>query len=266
MKIIVVGKKSLIYGIAVTVLALALIITMANVIPSAVSAAAAKKQLPVYSVDRPDKAVSLSFDAAWGNEDTQKLIDILNKYHVKATFFLVGQWVDKYPDSVKALANNGEDIMNHSDTHPHMTKLSREDMLKQINACDEKIEKITGKKPTLFRPPYGDYNNAVIETINASNHIGIQWDVDSLDWKGIAAPEIQKRVLTKVKPGSIVLFHNAALHTPEALPGIIESLQKQGYKIIPISQLVYTENYNIDHEGKQHSEDAVSSSSSVPAA
>lgn len=117
---------------------------------------------------------------AWGNEDTQTLIDILNKYHVHATFFVVGAWVDKYPESVKALAASGNEVMNHSDSHPHMTTLSRQAMLDQINACDDKIEKITGKRPILFRPPYGDYNNALIEALTSVNHYAIQWDVDGM--------------------------------------------------------------------------------------
>lgn len=250
------------YGVAVCVLAIALIVTMANLIPHVVAAVAGKRELPIYSVDRTDKVVSVSFDAAWGNEDTQQLIDILSQHHVHATFFVVGQWVDKYPESVKALSDAGNEVMNHSDTHPHMPTLSREKMLAQITACDEKIEKITGKKPILFRPPYGDYNNALIETLQSSGHYAIQWDVDSLDWKGISAAEIQQRVLSKVRNGSIILFHNAAEHTPEALPGILDSLQKQGYQIVPISQLIYRENYTIDNTGRQISQSAGSSVSS----
>jgi polysaccharide deacetylase family sporulation protein PdaB len=262
MKIVVLNKKSLAFAATVAVLIIAIIVAVANFIPNAVSAASIKKQIPIYSVNRTDKEISLSFDAAWGNEDTQNLIDILNKYKVKATFFLVGAWVDKYPESVKALSDNGEDVMNHSNTHPHMTQLSRDNMIKEIEACDTKIQKITGKKPILFRAPYGDYNNALMDAITATGHFGIQWDVDSLDWKGISASQITQRVLTKVKPGSIVLFHNAALHTPEALPGIIESLQKQGYKIVPISQLIYRDNYSIDHEGRQQQNQAPASQAS----
>lgn len=252
MKVFVLNKRTLAYIAAVTVLSLALLISLANLIPNAVAAANYQKKIPIYRVDRQDKMVSLTFDAAWGNEDTQQLIDILNKYKVKATFFLVGQWVDKYPESVKALADNGEEVMNHSNTHPDMTKLSADEMLKQINACDDKIEKITGKRPILFRAPYGAYNNTLLQTLEGINHYDIQWDVDSLDWKDISASQIKERVLSKVKSGSIILFHNAALHTPEALPSIIDSLQSQGYKIVPVSQLIYTQNYTIDHAGEQH--------------
>ena len=217
----------------------------------AVVTAALRRQLPIYCVQKNDNVVSLSFDAAWGNEDTDELIGILGKYNVKATFFVVGEWVDKYPESVKALAEAGHEIMNHSDNHAHYTKLTAEKIVEDINKCNDKIEGITGKRPILFRPPYGDYNDNVISTVNGMGMYPIQWDVDSLDWKDISAKEIRKRVTERVKPGSIVLFHNAAKHTPEALPEIIEDLIQKGYTFLPVSQLIYTTNYSIDHTGKQ---------------
>lgn len=219
--------------------------------PLFVGANATKRQLPIYSVQRDNKVVSLSFDAAWGNEDTQKLIDILQRYGVKVTFFLVGNWVDKYPESVKALSDAGHEVMNHSNTHAHFNRLGSNDIIKDISACNDKIEAITGVRPTLFRPPYGEYDDNVIRTINSMGMLPIQWDVDSLDWKDLSASEITKRVLSRVRPGSIVLFHNAAKHTPEALPGIIESLLKDGYTIVPISEILLKDDYTIDHTGKQ---------------
>ena len=229
----------------------------------AVSASASKRLLPIYCTEQPDKIVSISFDAAWGAEDTQMLIDIMAEYNVKATFFVVGEWVDKYPDSVKALHDAGHEIMNHSDTHPHMSNLSREAMMKEINGCNDKIEAITGVRPILLRPPYGDYNNALIEVLGEMGMYGIQWDVDSLDWKGLTAPEITKRVTGKVGNGSIVLFHNAAEHTPAALPDIIKTLQNDGYRFVKISEQIYRDNYTIDHEGRQHP-NAPAASSSLP--
>ncbi len=209
------------------------------------------RDLPIYCVERDYNVVSLTFDAAWGNEDTQTLIDILGKYKVRATFFVVGQWVDKYPESVKALADAGHEIMNHSNTHPHMTKLSVEQMAQEINACDDKIEAVTGVRPFLFRVPYGDYNNTVVSALRELGHFTIQWDVDSLDWKNPGADAIASRVLQNVKPGSIVLFHNAAVDTPAALPRVIEGLIAKGYSFAPVSELIYRENFSIDHAGKQ---------------
>lgn len=207
--------------------------------------------LPIYSVERDNKTVALSFDAAWGNEDTQQLIDILNDHGVKATFFLVGQWVDRYPESVKALADAGMDVMNHSDDHAHFSQLSEQDIIFNVNACNDKIEAITGTRPTLFRCPYGEYDNHVVSAVNSMGMHVIQWNVDSLDWKELSAQEITARVTKQVVPGSIILFHNAALHTPEALPGIIEYLQQEGYEILPVSQLILSGDTVIDHTGRQ---------------
>lgn len=211
----------------------------------------ASRKLPIYNVEREDKVCAISFDAAWGNEDTHDLIEILKNYDVKATFFVVGDWVDRFPESVKELHEAGHDIMNHSNTHPHMTQISKEKMLEEINECDKKIEKITGIKPNLFRPPYGDYNDSVVTTMKEAGHYTIQWDVDSLDWKDLSADEIYSRVTGRVKNGSIVLFHNAAKHTPEALPKILEKLKNDGFKIIKINDLIYKENYYMDTAGKQ---------------
>ena len=219
--------------------------------PAIVGVSAAKRVLPIYCVQRDDRVVSLSFDAAWGNEDTQMLIDILNKYNVHATFFVVGEWVDKYPESVKALADAGNEVMNHSSTHPHMAQLSAEQIQTEVNTCADKIEAVTGTRPTLFRCPYGEYNDTVVSTINGLGMHVIQWDVDSLDWKGLSSDEITSRVLTRVQPGSIVLFHNAAEHTPEALAGIIEALIADGYSIIPISQMILPGDTSIDPNGRQ---------------
>ncbi len=217
--------------------------------PTIVGASATERLLPIYNVQRDDKVVAMSFDAAWGNEDTQILIDILDKYNVNTTFFVVGDWVDKFPESVKALADAGNEIMNHSSNHAHFSKLTEEQIVEDVNNCNNKIEKITGKRPTLFRCPYGEYDDHVVKAINSMGMTAIQWNVDSLDWKEISPEEIQQRVLKNVEPGSIILFHNAAKNTPAALPGIIESLQSQGYKIVPVSQILLQGEYTIDHKG-----------------
>ena len=223
--------------------------------PAIVGASATTRQLPIYCVQRDQKMIAISFDAAWGNEDTQELIDILARYNVKATFFVVGEWVDKYPESVKALHDAGHEVMNHSDDHAHMTQLSKEEIIADVEACNDKIEAVTGVRPTLIRPPYGEYDDNVITAIRSIGMEPIQWDVDSLDWKDLSAQEITKRVTSKVQAGSIVLFHNAAIHTPEALPTILETLLQEGYTFVPISQLIlpgtYNTDYTIDHTGRQ---------------
>ena len=236
------------YKLSAVILAILCAVITACAFPAA---AANQRDLPIYAVGRDDNLVSLSFDAAWGNEDTQQLIDILGKYQIQATFFVVGEWVDKYPESVKALHDAGHEIMNHSDSHPHFTALSAQQMAEEVKACSDKIEAITGVRPHLFRPPYGDYNDLVVSTLRDEGYYTIQWDVDSLDWKNPGTDAIVSRVLQKTKSGSILLFHNAAEQTPAALPVIIEGLMEKGYHFAPISQLIYTENYEIDHAGVQ---------------
>jgi len=247
-------KMLLIRRRVVTIVACILVVcTMFYVVnhPAIVGVAAATRQLPIYCVKRDYKVASLSFDAAWGNEDTQQLIDTLALYNIKATFFVVGEWVDKYPESVKALSDAGHEVMNHSDDHAHFNSLTADEIVSNITACNEKIEAITGITPTLFRPPYGEYDDRVITTVRSMGMEPIQWDVDSLDWKNLSSDEITSRVTSKVQSGSIVLFHNAALHTPEALPGIIKALLQEGYSFVPISEIILTGDYTIDHTGCQ---------------
>ncbi len=246
MKFFIITKKQLMGCIAV------LLALTAVIAGSAVTFAGTERKLPIYCVKTEKKQIAVSFDAAWGNDDTETLIKILKKYDIPATFFVVGAWVDKYPESVEALHKAGHQIQNHSNTHPYMTDLSREQMAGEIKACNDKIAAITGITPTLLRPPYGDYDNAVIETVDSLNMKTIQWSVDSLDWKDTATPEnICERVTSKVENGSIVLFHNDADHTPAALPAIFECLIKEGYEFVFISDLILKDNYEIDHTGKQ---------------
>ena len=226
--------------------------------PASVSAAATTRQLPIYSVERSQKVCAISFDAAWGNEDTQHLIDILAKYNVKTTFFVVGDWVDKYPESVKALHDAGHEVMSHSDHHDHYNSLSTSQIVADIQTSCDKIEAVTGSCPTLIRCPYGEYDDHVISAVRSLGMEPIQWDVDSLDWKDYDADTIYQRVTSRVQPGSIVLFHNAALHTPEALPRILEYLINDGYTVLPISQLILTGDYTIDHTGRQFAAETVS--------
>ena len=209
------------------------------------------KLVPVYSVQTDKKQVAITFDASWGADKTEEIMKILKEYDAKGTFFLVGFWVDKYPDMVKLINDNGFEIGTHSNTHPDLTKLSREAVKLEISTCTDMIEKITNKKIELFRAPYGAYNNTVIEVSNELNLIPIQWDVDSLDWKGISAQNITTRIINNVKNGSIILCHNNSDHILDALPMVLDRLTGQGYEVTSVGELVYKENYTIDRNGVQ---------------
>ena len=250
MRLLILTKRSLI-SIAFCLLIGILSATVAiSSTVKAVQTASTPREIPIYCVDTDKKQVALSFDAAWGNEQTEGLLDTLDKYNVKTTFFLVGEWVDKYPESVKEIAKRGHDVGNHSDTHCHMTQVSTTEMTKEVQSCNEKIKELTNNTPTLFRPPYGDYNNDVVKSVNGCDMYCVQWDVDSLDWKDPTAEQITKNVVNKIKNGSIILLHNGAANTPEALPMIIEGILDKGYEIVPISEILLKDEYYTDVQGK----------------
>lgn len=210
------------------------------------------RKVPIYCVDTPEKQVAISFDAAWGMDKTQGILDILKEFEVNATFFLVGFWAEDYPDMVKAIDEAGCEIGTHSNTHPDMVKLSKSTMKEELETSIAKIKNITGKDVKLFRAPFGSYNNALLETAESLSLKTIQWDVDSLDWKGLSAQDITSRVVSKVKNGSIILMHNNADNVLDALRLTLNRLKVAGYKISCISDLVFDKDYSIDRNGVQH--------------
>ncbi len=209
------------------------------------------KKLPIYYVKTEKKEVAISFDCAWGVDYTDSILSTMETEGIKSTFFMVEFWTEKYPDYVKKISDAGHEIGTHSATHPHMSKLSKEAIIKELSTSSLAIEKITNKKVEVFRPPYGDYDDLLIDTAKELGLYTIQWDVDSLDWKNLSAGEIEKRVISRVKNGSIVLFHNQGLHTHEALPRIIKRLKAEGYKFVTIGELIYRENYQMTVDGGQ---------------
>ena len=209
------------------------------------------RKTPIYCVDRQDKQIALTFDAAWGSDKTENILSVLKEFDVKATFFLVGFWVDKNEDLVKKIDEMGFEIGTHSNTHPDLSKLSKEQIDLELSVSKQKIENVIGKQVKVFRPPFGAYNNLLIEEAEKNNLKTIQWDVDSLDWKGISAKEISANILKRVKSGSIILCHNNADFIVSALPGVILGLKERGYVFKTVSELVFEDNYRIDNAGKQ---------------
>ncbi len=208
--------------------------------------------IPIYAVETPKKQLSISFDATWGTDLTDEILQILAEYDLKTTFFLAGHWVDKYPQYVIRIAEEGHEIGNHSYSHPHMNNLSFDESVKELERNHAMLYDLTKQNSFLFRPPFGEYNNTVIKAADSLGYYTIQWSVDSLDWKNTTADQIYQRVMGQIAPGAIVLFHNAAPATPAAIRRIIPELLNDGYEIIPISELIYRENYYIDNNGIQH--------------
>lgn len=207
--------------------------------------------IPIYAVETPKKQLSISFDATWGTDLTDEILQILAEYDLKTTFFLAGYWVDKYPDYVVKIAAEGHEIGNHSYSHPHMNSLSFNGVVIELEKNHAMIQDLTGQNSFLFRPPYGEYSNTVIQAADSIGYYTIQWSIDSLDWKNVTSEQVYQRVMSNIGPGEIVLFHNAAKPTPDALRRIIPELLADGYQLVPISQLIHRENYIVDHDGTQ---------------
>lgn len=214
--------------------------------------AAALRSLPIYSVETQEKKVAISFDCAWGVDYTEKLLEIMADNDIRCTFFAVQFWVEKYPEYAQKIVAAGHEMGTHSRTHSYMSKLSESEIKDELSTSSAVIEKVTGQKVSLFRPPYGDFDNLLIDTAKSMGLYSIQWDVDSLDWKNLSATEIAMRVINGAKSGSIILCHNNGLHTAEALPMIFSTLKNRGYEFVPISELIYKNNYVIDANGRQH--------------
>ncbi len=246
------GKKAAVQiGLALCLAALGVCYT-AGLNQNAVAVLAGKKELPVYSVERSDKVVAISFDAAWGSDKTLPILDILDEHNVKTTFFLVGNWVEKHPELVKEMQARGHDIGNHSDTHAHMNSLGEQGIRDELNRMSDRVEALTGVRPTLFRPPYGEYNDRVIRVSRAEGYEPVQWSIDSLDWKDRGTADIIKQCTHRVENGDIVLFHNDSNDILNALPTVIRHYQGLGYEIIPVSKILLTGETTIDVQGKQH--------------
>ena len=212
------------------------------------------RELPIYCVETDKPQIALTFDAAWGNEDTKQIMEVLRKNDVKVTFFMTGGWVETYPDDVKMILAEGHDLGNHSENHKNMSQISDSEIKDEVMKVHEKVKALTGYEMFLFRPPYGDYDNHVIKDVRACGYYPIQWDVDSLDWKDYGVDSIVDTVCNHkhLGNGSIILCHNGAKYTAQALDTLITTLKDKGYEFVPLSQLIIRDDYHLDHEGRQH--------------
>lgn len=243
----IIGKKKrrLLGGVILVALILYLGTLITN--PGAVKTVVeGERLLPIYYVETPEKKVAFSFDASWGAERTPKILDILNRNNINTTFFLTGIWVEDYPELVKEIAERGHELGNHTLTHAHLASLSEEEIRRELYEVERMIKEVSGQKTTLMRPPFGEYNNRVIRVSEEMGYKVIQWSIDSLDWKEISPRDIVRRVTGRAHNGAIVLFHNNGEHTADVLQEIIDYYREAGYQIVPVSQLIYHDNYYID--------------------
>lgn len=243
---IITGKQLTVAVSAVTALFIAAAVSFSMM------SASKERKLPIYSVENTNKQIALTFDAAWTDDDTDELISILKKYNVKATFFMVGDWIEKYPESAKKFHKAGHVLANHSDSHLHPNNATKEELQADAEKCNEKIKAITGERPILYRAPYGEYNNNAVNAIEEIGMYFIQWSSDSVDWREEYSVErLVENVMKSIDSGGIILMHNGAKHTPEALPILLEKLISEGYSFVTVDQLILKDNYVIDNTGRQ---------------
>lgn len=207
--------------------------------------------MPIYKVDTNDKKISLSFDVAWGADNIDDILEILDKHDVKATFFLVGSWIDDNKELVETIYKKGHELGNHSNTHANTSNLSDESIIEEIETTTNKIYEVTGEKTTLYRPPFGEIDSRAMDICKALGYQVVKWDIDSLDWKEIGPTHVIDRVVRNAEPGSIVLFHANVQDIAVYLDEILTKLEKESYSIVPVSELIYKDNYTIDSNGVQ---------------
>ena len=216
----------------------------------ATTASAGQRRLPVYSVDTDEKEIALTFNCAWGTEGLDDILQLLADEDIKCTFFFVGDFAQKYPEAVRRIYNAGHETGNHSMKHNDPVKQEYEEILSDINACNELLYSITGASPVLYRAPSGSYDNKTVEAAQSLGMTAIQWDVDSIDWRDLSVEKIISRVTSKVTNGSIVLFHLGKENTLKALPDIIKALKREGYSFSTVGKMLPEGDTYIDHAGR----------------
>lgn len=210
-----------------------------------------QKLLPIYNVETKENKVAFTMNCAWNADDIDKILEILKNNNTQITFFMVGDWIQKFPEAVEKIYEAGHEIASHSDTHPHVNNLSYEKNVEELKRANEKIEKITKRKNNLYRAPYGEYNDTVIKSAQDEGFFTIQWNLDTLDYTGLTGEEMWNRMKNKIKAGDIILSHNGTKHTADSLDMLIKNINEKGLKVVKVSDLIYKENYTINNNGTQ---------------
>ncbi|MCM1055824.1 MAG: polysaccharide deacetylase family protein [Bacteroides sp.] len=245
------SRKKLLRTAVIVLAALTLIALIIMAVAKGSKVVAADKKVPIYAVSRADNRIALTFDCAWGNSNTDLLLSLLKDANAAATFFVTGEFCDKYPEDVKKMHDAGHEIGNHSDLHPHVEGMNINDLIEDTRECSRKIKMITGEEPKVYRAPYGEYDDTTVSTVEGMGLKMIQWSVDSIDWQEPDADTIIERVVSKTESGSILLFHNDLKNTSEALPDVLTKLKQKGFGFVKVSDLVYFDSYHIDGNGVQ---------------
>ena len=251
----VVFNKQKIYAYIVSLITVVLLFCMATTMnkkeDSIVTSANVEKLLPIYNVETQDKKIAFTMNCAWNDDDIDEILEVLERQNIKITFFMVGDWIDKYPEAAQEIYKAGHEIASHSDTHPHVNNLSYEKNIEEIEKSNDKIESITGKRTKIYRSPYGEYNDTVVKATTDKGYYQIQWNLDTLDYTGITGDEMWNRIKDKLENGDIILSHNGTKYTAKSLEMLITNIKEKGFEIVTISNLIYENNYIINSNGTQ---------------
>lgn len=249
-------NKEKIYAYLVSIVTVVVLFCIATTLnsnqESIATASGNQKLLPIYRVKTDEKKVAFTMNCAWNADDIDSILKTLEENDVKITFFMVGDWIEKYPEAVQKIYQAGHEVASHSDTHPHVNNLSYEKNIEEIEKSNDKIEKIIGSRTQIYRAPYGEYNNTVIQAAQDKGYYTIQWSLDTLDYTGLTGEQMWQRLESKIKEGDIILMHNGTKHTADSLDMLIKNTKQKGLEIVKISDLIYKENAGIDANGEQY--------------
>ena len=233
----------------VIVLLIVSVVLQNNITSNSIETSGSLAKMPICKVETTKKEVAISINCIENMDNISNILDTLSKMKATATFFVTGEIIDKYPEEIKKIVKNGNEIGNLSNEYTSLKKMSKSDIQKQLEDCNKKIENLIGEVPTLFRVPYGEYNNTIIETVEDNNMEVIQWSIDSLDYNSLSDQEIWERIEENLLSGSIILMHNE--YISDNLEIIIHNIQEKGYKVTKVSDIIYKQNYQVNDSGVQ---------------
>lgn len=252
----VVFNKQKIYTYAVSLVTVVLLFCVASSLnhknrDTVETSAENQKLLPIYNVQTGENKVAFTMNCAWNADDIDSILETLKNNDTRITFFMVGDWIDKFPDATKKIYEAGHEIASHSNTHPHVNNLSYDENISEIEKSNDKIEKITGTRTQIYRAPYGEYNDTVIKATKDKGYFCIQWNLDTLDYTGLTGDEMWNRLKDKIKAGDIILSHNGTKHTADSLDMLIKNIKEKGLEVVRVSDLIYKDSYTINNNGTQ---------------
>lgn len=249
-------NKQKIYTYAVSLVTVVLLFCVASSLNQSTqntvqTSTTTQKRLPIYNVETKENKVALTMNCAWNADDIDSILETLKNNNTKITFFMVGEWIEKYPEAAKKINEAGHEIASHSNTHPHVNNLSYNENIEEIEKSNDKIEEVTGQRTKIYRAPYGEYNDTVIKAAQDKGYYIIQWNLDTLDYTGLTRDEMWNRLKDKIKSGDIILTHNGTKHTADSLEQIIKNIKAKNLEIVRISDLIYKDRYTINSNGTQ---------------